>query len=434
MTNKPKPRFVDKEEIHPAYINNVYLLSGYRHNFDTFKLSLKSMLMIHNEFMNIWTHLIGTVCFIILMIAVISSYANNAAIHSTLRNNFKVTDALRSMADHYNENMGLLLDIIKHPDTYKEFTANYDTKKNSGVFLHAKGVVLKYQEILEQFISNIENDEINFLREFNDNYEYLKKGIRNTIRILLTKFESLFQDSHIEPSRIVEKVKRCFHYDSVHDLLTSMLYPHLEYFPIVIYVICVIACLGFSTTFHTFKCVSRSTHKILHRLDMAGISILNFGSSYSILYYAFYCRPIIRNIYPYVLLIACLTVFFVSLGDKIHQFNNIKYKGIMFASLGLSNVVPFTHLCIISAEASEHNDNMPFNMAFIGFLIMAVLYLTGLVIYVKKFPERYYPKKFDIWMNSHTIWHVFVLAAAVVHFFNILYMYEMRKHIHCISC
>jgi len=43
---------------------------------------------------------------------------------------------------------------------------------------------------------------------------------------------------------------------------------------------------------------------------------------------------------------------------------------------------------------------------------MGVLYLTGAYFYVKKIPEKYHPKKFDIWLNSHTIFHIFVFFAA----------------------
>lgn len=54
-----------------------------------------------------------------------------------------------------------------------------------------------------------------------------------------------------------------------------------------------------------------------------------------------------------------------------------------------------------------------FDPVFIGAIIMGILYLTGLFFYIKKIPERYCPKKFDIWFNSHTIFHIFVFIAAV---------------------
>ncbi len=41
----------------------------------------------------------------------------------------------------------------------------------------------------------------------------------------------------------------------------------------------------------------------------------------------------------------------------------------------------------------------PVNVAALGWLIlMAVLYITGAVIYAVRIPERIWPGKFDIWV------------------------------------
>jgi adiponectin receptor len=60
---------------------------------------------------------------------------------------------------------------------------------------------------------------------------------------------------------------------------------------------------------------------------------------------------------------------------------------------------------------------------------MGGLYIFGAVIYVSRLPEKLYPGKFDIWVhlsfafinakfNSHQIFHVLVLSAAIVHYFG----------------
>jgi adiponectin receptor len=46
-------------------------------------------------------------------------------------------------------------------------------------------------------------------------------------------------------------------------------------------------------------------------------------------------------------------------------------------------------------------------------------------------PERYYPGKFDLWGNSHNIWHFFVVAAAIWHYVGALNAYHLRQVTAC---
>lgn len=57
---------------------------------------------------------------------------------------------------------------------------------------------------------------------------------------------------------------------------------------------------------------------------------------------------------------------------------------------------------------------------------MGVLYLTGLFFFCKKIPESLVPKKFDIWLNSHTIFHIFVFIAAIQYYLTLDYLYKLR--------
>ncbi|KRX03856.1 hypothetical protein PPERSA_04651 [Pseudocohnilembus persalinus] len=54
--------FLGRIDEAPQYIiDNVYILTGYRINFHSSYMILKSLFMIHNETLNIWTHLIGCI-------------------------------------------------------------------------------------------------------------------------------------------------------------------------------------------------------------------------------------------------------------------------------------------------------------------------------------------------------------------------------------
>ena len=57
----------------PPHQKNPHILNWYRMNFETHVDCLKSLFMVHNESINIWTHLLGTVYFIVDMIVFVSS-------------------------------------------------------------------------------------------------------------------------------------------------------------------------------------------------------------------------------------------------------------------------------------------------------------------------------------------------------------------------
>jgi adiponectin receptor len=52
------------------------------------------------------------------------------------------------------------------------------------------------------------------------------------------------------------------------------------------------------------------------------------------------------------------------------------------------------------------------------------MYLAGAIIYATKFPERYFPKTFDIYGASHQIFHMLVLFAAQTHFKASMQMFK----------
>uniref|UniRef100_A0A1I8HMT6 Adiponectin receptor protein n=1 Tax=Macrostomum lignano TaxID=282301 RepID=A0A1I8HMT6_9PLAT len=137
-----------------------------------------------------------------------------------------------------------------------------------------------------------------------------------------------------------------------------------------------ILCLGFSFLFHTVYCHSERIGRLFNKLDYCGIALLTMGSFVPWLYYGFYCRLVAKVVY--------LT---------------------LIGLLGTAAIV----------------------VSILGWLsLMAVLYITGAVIYAARFPERLFPGKFDIWLQSHQIFHVFVIVAAIVHFHGILRVANYR--------
>ena len=88
----------------------------------------------------------------------------------------------------------------------------------------------------------------------------------------------------------------------------------------------------------------------------------------------------------------------------------------LFGALGLGNGLSLGHAVYIF---KIHENSHVFDYVFLGTILMGVLYLTGLFFFVKKIPESLIPKKFDIWLNSHTIFHIFVFIAAIQYYFTL---------------
>ena len=52
------------------------------------------------------------------------------------------------------------------------------------------------------------------------------------------------------------------------------------------------------------------------------------------------------------------------------------------------------------------------------------VYIFGAMIYAFRIPERWFPLKFDIVGNSHQIWHLFVIAGALVHYAGVVTVFD----------
>ena len=60
-----------------------------------------------------------------------------------------------------------------------------------------------------------------------------------------------------------------------------------------------------------------------------------------------------------------------------------------------------------------------------------ITYTVGGIIYALKIPERLVPKKFDIWLHSHSIFHWMILFAAIVHIWASIRAFHERQLFPC---
>ncbi|XP_036302678.1 adiponectin receptor protein 1-like [Pipistrellus kuhlii] len=180
-------------------------------------------------------------------------------------------------------------------------------------------------------------------------------------------------------------------------------------------------CLSSSWVFHTVYCHSEKVSQTFSKLDYSGIAILIMGSFVPWLYYSFYCSPQSRLIYLSIICVLSISAIIVA---QVDQFSTPKYRKTragVFLGLGLSAIVPAMHFTISEGFVKATT------VGQVGWLIlMAVMYITGAGLFAARIPERFCPGKFDIWFQSHQIFHVLVVAAAFVLFYGVSNFQEFR--------
>lgn len=191
---------------------------------------------------------------------------------------------------------------------------------------------------------------------------------------------------------------------------------------ISIYFCGALICHLFSTVYHTCKCHSPDACQLFHRLDYCGISMQIICSMIPAFYYGFH-HQYIHWFYLYcsIGLVFFVTALIISIKPKFGTPAYRPLRAAVFLTFGLSNVIPGIHWYMI-AEPDFVN-------SIYLVVLQGLLYVLGALIYALRVPEKYWAGKCDLWPQSHQIFHVFVTAAAVVHFGSIYRMIQLRQNV-----
>ncbi|KAL3983154.1 hemolysin-III related family protein [Acanthocheilonema viteae] len=181
-----------------------------------------------------------------------------------------------------------------------------------------------------------------------------------------------------------------------------------------IYFVGAVACLGLSFAFHTVQCHSVEVGKLFSKLDYTGITLLIVGSFIPWIYYGFYCRLVPMIVYLTMISVLGIAAIIVSLWDKFAQPHYRPLRAAIFIAMGLSSVVPALDILITDGISYLLNEASLF-----WFILMGILYITGAVLYATRTPEKCFPGRFDLWLQSHQLFHMLVIAAALVHFYGV---------------
>uniref|UniRef100_A0A1B6H4B9 Adiponectin receptor n=1 Tax=Cuerna arida TaxID=1464854 RepID=A0A1B6H4B9_9HEMI len=170
-----------------------------------------------------------------------------------------------------------------------------------------------------------------------------------------------------------------------------------------------ILCLGFSFIFHTFHCHSPYAVKLFSRLDYCGIGLLIIGSYIPWLYYGFYCRFWPKLVYFSILSVTGAGAVLISCSDSLQAPSLRPLRAAVFTSYAFTGVIPAVHFILV--------ETWPVFLAkAASVLITATLYIIGAVLYAYRVPERLFPGRFDLWFQSHQIFHVLVVIATLINY------------------
>ena len=194
--------------------------------------------------------------------------------------------------------------------------------------------------------------------------------------------------------------------------------------PLALFCAVAALCMGVSAAYHLLHVVSERTYSLLARLDYACIAVLTWGSFVALVTYAFACAPpAVWAGYTALATLSNGACVAVSLVERFRTKEYRLFRMTLFIVSGAVGVLPFSHI-LATPDARQ-----PTAEACV--LLMGALYIGGALLYGFRVPERFAPGRFDLFMASHTIFHIAVFLACCAHLNALLAFYVYRATTDC---
>ena len=208
---------------------------------------------------------------------------------------------------------------------------------------------------------------------------------------------------------------------------TLILLPHtalpIDYYIISLYIFAATYSLVLSALFHAFKVhADIAVFQFVAKLDFSGISGLIIASFMTVVYYGLYCFHSLRRHYMAILALLGVAGLFIPWLAFFRQKKNRSLRVCFFLAIGGLSMVLLGHTCYLNRL--DHHVFVPV-MRYVA--IEICIYLLGLLFYVNRWPESFFPGKFDFFMQSHQIWHWCVLFGTFLHFSCSLTLVRRRR-------
>ncbi|KAK9766237.1 hypothetical protein K7432_004832 [Basidiobolus ranarum] len=189
-------------------------------------------------------------------------------------------------------------------------------------------------------------------------------------------------------------------------------------------------CLICSSLFHLFLGCSKGAFIKWGCWDYSGISTLICGCYCIVVYYCFYCQPLLRDIFLGIIVAVNLTGI---IGPQTSVWSEPwfrLYRAGIYVGSGVVSMVPVVYWLIKHGFPSNMNSatsNNVLGISWGGLLaIEGCVWVFAVVVYAWRFPECFFPGKCDILFHSHQIWHTLILLGIIVHYQVAIQLLEWR--------
>ncbi|KAJ9564128.1 hypothetical protein OSB04_000094 [Centaurea solstitialis] len=364
LWKKVKYQLVEYHSL-PAYMkDNEYILGHYRAEWPL-KQIFMSIFTLHNETLNVWTHLIGF--FLFLTLTIYSANMMPSVVEFPTLKNFP--DVLRK-ADLHQLREDLITCMPSLPN----------------------------MPDLHKLRSDIRTS-------FPTSSDFLPLSNWHIVELLTNCLPERFSHSNHTDVCVLHSMK-----EDVANIIAPLLIRPITRWPFFAFLGGAMFCLLASAACHLLCCHSKRLSYIMLRLDYAGIAALISTSFYPPVYYSFMCHPFFCNLYLGFITILGIATVLVSL---LPVFDRPAYRNIrtgLFLGMGLSGAGPIFHKLVLFWHQPEAVHTTGYE------ILMGTFYGIGSLIYATRIPERWMPGKFDIAGHSHNLFHVLVVAGAYTHY------------------
>ena len=374
--------------------DNEYIKNGYLLHCNTFNKILKSFLILHNETINIWSHLLGAIFFLCLILYT-SIYITNI---KTQIAKIRIDSSFVAYKakELKNESNDIMENIYK---TMKEIENNF-------IKFEKENIYSKSFNKINYLNDEIKNNTFSSTSSFSSKINSVREGIIDLIKLdtSLSQENEIFLDKSYNLNLNNRKKKK------------------LARWPLYIIILGAFSCLFFSASFHLFGLMNANYANILSRFDYGGISLLISGSCYPPYYYFFYYSKFFRNFYIIFITTFGIGTFLGSLTDDFNKPKRRSLRGILYLIFGLCTGIPILHMAFFGKYIEGYNNDIILYNWYLG----GISYVVGALFYIFRFPEKKFPKTFDYFGASHQIFHVLVFFGAFFHFIGSLDAYNFR--------
>ena len=453
----------------PLYaIHNKYILSGYRTR-STFKDALRSVFKKHNETTNIWTHLIGMIFFFTFLVNVKEpervqmipeTWVTGASAERVL--GLQMTQKWREKVVMVDEGLrearkSFVREKISRSSSATTNKDDDDDEKKTPLPTFEKDDIetKEMERSIDSILSASKNLREHLRREEDRPFKELKRETAMFIqeaRRSLRKHQSYSnrekkkhqqkqqREREEDPQRREEKedtndpafAKVTEALKEVQNVLDEIpkdveRLNKVPRWPMRVFLLGAILCLGCSTCCHTCCNISHQVSTRMWKVDYLGISILIVVSFYPVVYYSFYCLPELRDFY-----LSCVTCLGVAalIPTILPRFQKPSWTPIraaLFTALASFGFFPWFHNVFFVWKVVP----TPIWHGFWLELLMGFCYCSGAYCYALKIPEKYWPGRFDVFGCGHNIFHIMVVAGALVHYEACLVLELWRDHHAC---